>query len=102
MRSLEHYKCIDERGKDQGINVRFRVKTVLSLLEDDDLLRNERRKAKVAGKDDKYRGFSRDEMNMRGYSGSSSNKFSNSSNSKRNTSDMDSSYDKDNRFDDDM
>uniref|UniRef100_A0AC35GWP7 ENTH domain-containing protein n=1 Tax=Panagrolaimus sp. PS1159 TaxID=55785 RepID=A0AC35GWP7_9BILA len=32
MRSLEHYKCIDERGKDQGINVRFRVKTVLSLL----------------------------------------------------------------------
>uniref|UniRef100_A0A914XW91 ENTH domain-containing protein n=1 Tax=Panagrolaimus superbus TaxID=310955 RepID=A0A914XW91_9BILA len=104
MRSLEHYKCIDERGKDQGINVRFRVKNVLNLLEDDDLLRNERRKAKLAGKDDKYRGFSRDEMNMRGYSGSS---FGNSSsgnkfNSKKSNFDNDIPYDKDNRFDDEL
>lgn len=46
--------------------VRYRVKTVLNMLEDDEVLRNERRKAKVAGKDEKYKGFSRDEMNMRG------------------------------------
>jgi hypothetical protein len=65
------------------------------------LLRNERRKAKVAGKDDKYRGFSRDEMTMRGgssYSNSGSNNFS----SKRSNFDTNSSYDRDNRFDDEL
>jgi hypothetical protein len=103
MRSLEHYKCLNERGKDEGINVRCRVKNVLNLIEDDDLLRNERRKAKVAGKDDKYRGFSRDEMNMRGHSGSGfSNSSSNNFSSKRSNFDMNSSYDKDNRFDDEL
>jgi len=97
MRSLERYKCTDERGRDQGVNVRHRVKAVLALLEDDDLLREERRKAKNASKDDKYRGYSRDDMVMRGGSN-----FSSSSNYRSNRYDDDyrneGKYDRDDRF----
>uniref|UniRef100_A0A915M9S7 ENTH domain-containing protein n=1 Tax=Meloidogyne javanica TaxID=6303 RepID=A0A915M9S7_MELJA len=72
MRALESYKCVDERGKDEGANVRHRVKLILELLNDDELLRNERRKAKADGRE-KYQGFSKDDMLYRG--GSNSSKF---------------------------
>lgn len=44
----------------------------MELLNDDDLLRNERRKAKADGRE-KYQGFSKDDMLYRG--GSNSSKF---------------------------
>ena len=46
MRALEHYTHIDEKGKDQGINVRQRAKDLLALVNDDSHLRDERKKAK--------------------------------------------------------
>ncbi|KAH7724542.1 ENTH domain containing protein [Aphelenchoides avenae] len=61
LRSLESYKYVDERGKDEGINVRHRVKQVMELVQDDEALRGERRKAKTEGKE-KYQGFSKEEM----------------------------------------
>lgn len=72
LRALESYKCIDERGKDEGINVRHRAKLILELLNDEELLRTERRKAKTEGKE-KYQGFSKDDMLVRG--GGASSKF---------------------------
>jgi len=56
MRSLEHYTHIDEKGKDQGINVRQRAKDLLALINDDSNLREERKKAKKNR--DKYIGVS--------------------------------------------
>nr|CAD2144259.1 unnamed protein product [Meloidogyne enterolobii] len=70
MRALESYKFDDERGKDEGANVRHRVKLILELLNDYELLRNERRKAKADG-GEKYQGFSKDDMLYRGGSNSS-------------------------------
>ncbi|KAK0396534.1 hypothetical protein QR680_001755 [Steinernema hermaphroditum] len=63
MRSLESYKHIDEKGKDQGINIRHRAKLVIELIQDDEQLRAERRKAKTEGKE-KYQGYSKEEMRM--------------------------------------
>lgn len=45
MLKLFHY--IDSKGRDQGINVRNRVKTLLALMGDDALIRSERKKAKA-------------------------------------------------------
>lgn len=61
MRSLENYKCVDERGKDEGVNVRHRVKLIMELLNDEELLRTERRKAKTEGRE-KYQGYSKEDM----------------------------------------
>lgn len=72
LRALESYKCVDERGKDEGINVRHRVKLILELLGDEDQLRSERRKAKTEGRE-KYQGFSKEDMLVRG--GGASSKF---------------------------
>ncbi|TMS36172.1 hypothetical protein L596_003406 [Steinernema carpocapsae] len=63
MRSLESYKNHDERGKDQGVNIRHRVKLIIELIQDEDLLREERKKAKSEGKE-KYQGYSKEEMRM--------------------------------------
>lgn len=76
LRALESYKYLDERGKDEGINgkqclfiiiflVRHRVKAIIELIQNDDLLRSERKKAKVEGRE-KYQGFSKEEMMMKG------------------------------------
>ncbi|MFH4979137.1 hypothetical protein AB6A40_005846 [Gnathostoma spinigerum] len=64
LRNLESYKYI-ERGKDQGINVRHRAKLLCELIQDDDLLREERRKIKNEGKE-KYQGFSKEDLRMHG------------------------------------
>ncbi|CAL8399295.1 unnamed protein product [Boreogadus saida] len=58
LRSLENYNFIDEGGKDQGINVRQKVKEMVEFVQDDDRLREERKKAKK--NKDKYIGVSSD------------------------------------------
>ncbi|XP_026990863.2 clathrin interactor 1a [Tachysurus fulvidraco] len=60
LRSIESYHFIDENGKDQGINVRQKVKEMLEFVQDDDRLREERKKAKKNR--DKYIGVSSDSM----------------------------------------
>lgn len=58
MRQLEGYQHIDELGKDQGLNIRHKVKEVLEMIQDDSRLREERKKAKK--NKDKYVGMSND------------------------------------------
>ncbi|XP_054611171.1 clathrin interactor 1-like [Dunckerocampus dactyliophorus] len=60
LRSLENYHFLDENGKDQGINVRQKVKEMVEFIQDDDRLREERKKAKK--NKDKYIGVSSDSM----------------------------------------
>lgn len=59
----------DENGKDQGVNVRHKVKELVEFVQDDDKLREERKKAKK--NKDKYIGVSSDSMSYRGYRKSS-------------------------------
>ncbi|KJH41144.1 ENTH domain protein [Dictyocaulus viviparus] len=63
MRALEQYKFVDDRGRDQGLNVRHRVKTILELLNDDDKLRAQRKKMKSDAKD-RYQGYTSDDIRM--------------------------------------
>ncbi|XP_018106691.1 clathrin interactor 1 L homeolog isoform X1 [Xenopus laevis] len=56
LRSLENYHFVDENGKDQGINIRQKVKEMVEFIQDDDRLREERKKAKK--NKDKYIGVS--------------------------------------------
>ncbi|XP_053321625.1 clathrin interactor 1 [Spea bombifrons] len=58
LRSLENYHFVDENGKDQGINIRQKVKEMVEFIQDDDRLREERKKAKK--NKDKYVGVSSD------------------------------------------
>ncbi|XP_051960980.1 clathrin interactor 1-like isoform X1 [Xyrauchen texanus] len=60
LRSLENYHFVDENGKDQGINVRQKVKEMVEFVQDDDRLREERKKAKK--NKDKYIGVASDSM----------------------------------------
>ncbi|XP_076246198.1 clathrin interactor lqfR [Calliopsis andreniformis] len=63
LRSLENYTCIDEFGKDQGINIRHKVRELIDFIQDDEKLREERKKAKK--NKDKYVGLSSEAMGMR-------------------------------------
>ncbi|CAL2051005.1 unnamed protein product [Caenorhabditis brenneri] len=77
LRRLESYKYIDEKGRDQGINIRHRVKQILEMMNDDELLQAERKKANADDKS-KYRGFDQYDMKMSSSSfksSSSSSKF---------------------------
>lgn len=56
---------LDENGKDQGVNVRQKVKELIEFVQDDDRLREERKKAKK--NKDKFVGVSSDSMGFRGY-----------------------------------
>ncbi|XP_068451406.1 clathrin interactor 1a [Clinocottus analis] len=67
LRSLESYHFVDENGKDQGVNVRQKVKETVDFVQDDDRLREERKKSKK--NKDKYIGVSSDSMGYRSYSG---------------------------------
>lgn len=58
LRSLENYTFVDENGKDQGINVRHKVRDLIDFIQDDEKLREERKKAKK--NKDKYVGLSAD------------------------------------------
>ncbi|CAH6721076.1 epsin-3 [[Candida] jaroonii] len=44
---LKSFHYIDSKGRDQGINVRNRAKNLINLLNDDNQLRNERKKART-------------------------------------------------------
>lgn len=63
LRSLENYTFVDENGKDQGVNIRHKVKELIDFIQDDDRLREERKKAKK--NKDKYIGMSSDMMGMK-------------------------------------
>ncbi|XP_061128324.1 clathrin interactor 1a isoform X2 [Syngnathus typhle] len=67
LRSLESYHFVDEHGKDQGVNVRQKVKEMVEFVQDDERLREERKKAKK--NKDKFVGVSSDSRGYRGYSG---------------------------------
>ncbi|XP_011505666.1 PREDICTED: telomere length regulation protein TEL2 homolog [Ceratosolen solmsi marchali] len=62
LRSLENYTFVDEFGKDQGINIRHKVRELIDFIQDDDKLREERKKAKK--NKDKYIGMSSKAMAM--------------------------------------
>ncbi|CAF3980699.1 unnamed protein product, partial [Rotaria sp. Silwood2] len=47
LRSLENFSYHDEHGKDQGINIRHKVKELIEFIQDDDRIRDERKKAKA-------------------------------------------------------
>ncbi|XP_050983591.1 clathrin interactor 1a [Labeo rohita] len=66
LRSIESYHHVDENGKDQGVNVRQKVKELIEFVQDDDRLREERKKAKKNR--DKYIGVSSDSMSGFRYS----------------------------------
>ncbi|KAK2182894.1 hypothetical protein NP493_331g04006 [Ridgeia piscesae] len=68
LRQLESYTFTDEFGRDQGVNVRQKVKDLLEMVQDDDRLREERKKAKK--NQDKYIGLSGESasFNRFGYS----------------------------------
>nr|XP_023029112.1 uncharacterized protein LOC111517261 isoform X1 [Leptinotarsa decemlineata] len=67
LRSLENYTYIDDIGKDQGVNIRHKVKEMIDFIQDDDRLREERKKAKK--NKDKFIGMSSDTIGMRFGSG---------------------------------
>ncbi|RWS20822.1 hypothetical protein B4U80_11210, partial [Leptotrombidium deliense] len=58
LRQLENYTFIDEHGKDQGLNVRHCAKKLIEFIQDDEKLRDERKKAKK--NKDKYIGVASD------------------------------------------
>ncbi|XP_046850757.1 clathrin interactor 1-like [Xenia sp. Carnegie-2017] len=63
MRQLEDYQHIDEHGRDQGINIRHKVKELIEMVNDDQRLREERKKAKKSK--DKYKGVSSEEVSRK-------------------------------------
>lgn len=63
LRSLENYTYVDDLGKDQGVNIRHKVKELMDFVQDDDRLREERKKAKK--NKDKYVGMSSGAMGGR-------------------------------------
>ncbi|XP_060530049.1 uncharacterized protein LOC132704188 [Cylas formicarius] len=67
LRSLENYTFMDDSGKDQGVNIRHKVKELIDFIQDDDKLREERKKAKK--NKDKYIGMSSDMVGMKFGSG---------------------------------
>lgn len=68
LRGLENYSYVDEFGKDQGINIRHKVKELIEFIQDDEKLREERKKAKK--NKDKYVGMSSDAIGGRGFGSS--------------------------------
>uniref|UniRef100_A0A1I8FR95 ENTH domain-containing protein n=1 Tax=Macrostomum lignano TaxID=282301 RepID=A0A1I8FR95_9PLAT len=56
LRGLESYQFVDERGKDEGINIRHKAHELVEFIQDDDKLREERKAARKNR--DKYTGYS--------------------------------------------
>lgn len=72
IKMLRNFHYIDDKGKDEGINVRNRSKEIYELLSDVEKIRTERRKAKA--NKSKYTGIGNDAMSggfSTGYSGGS-------------------------------
>jgi hypothetical protein len=74
VRSLQNYQFVDEKGKDQGINVRHRAKEIIELINDDTRLKDERQKALTNR--NKYTGVSSQESRYGGFGSESVNKYS--------------------------
>lgn len=74
IRSLTNFQFVDEKGKDQGINVRHRAKEIIELVNDDTRLKDERQKALVNR--NKYTGVSSQESRYGGFGSDSANKYS--------------------------
>uniref|UniRef100_A0A915KWA4 ENTH domain-containing protein n=1 Tax=Romanomermis culicivorax TaxID=13658 RepID=A0A915KWA4_ROMCU len=73
LRMLENYQFVDENGKDQGINIRHRVKEIIELLQDDDRIRKERKQAKQVK--NKYGGISSNDFGSRSFYSTDSRSF---------------------------
>lgn len=82
VKAMKNFHYVDEKGKDQGINLRQRAKEITELLGDTDKIRDERKKAKenrnkytgvsnLGGGGGRFGGFSGDSYR----SGSGSNSF---------------------------
>lgn len=67
IKMLRNFHYVDEKGKDQGINVRNRSKELADLLSDLDRVRQERKKAKT--NKNKYGGVGNDGMAFGGGGG---------------------------------
>eukprot|EP00158_Paraphelidium_tribonemae_P008127 Partr_v1_DN28483_c0_g2_i1_m41996 putative Clathrin interactor 1 len=65
IKTFQSYQMIDEKGKDQGVNVRHRAKEICDLVNDSQRLREERHKAQENR--NKYQGVASDDL--RSYSG---------------------------------
>ncbi|KAK7461733.1 Epsin-3, clathrin recruitment and traffic between the Golgi and endosome [Stygiomarasmius scandens] len=70
IKMLRNFHYIDDKGKDQGINVRNRAKEIVELLSDVDTIHAERRKAKI--NKNKYTGTGSDDSLYCGSSGGGS------------------------------
>ncbi|KAI8806799.1 hypothetical protein BJ742DRAFT_815359 [Cladochytrium replicatum] len=68
IKAMRNFHFIDEKGKDQGINVRNRAKEIIDLLGDDAKIKEERKKAKENRQ--KYSG-----MSSGAYSGGGSGRY---------------------------
>ncbi|KAI9594334.1 hypothetical protein BDF19DRAFT_445599, partial [Syncephalis fuscata] len=73
LKSMRSFNYIDDDGKDQGINVRNRAKELVKLLMDEDMIRDERTKAKANRA--KYRGVSSSSFSSGGMASSSSSRY---------------------------
>ncbi|KAJ2609408.1 Epsin-3, clathrin recruitment and traffic between the Golgi and endosome [Coemansia sp. RSA 1365] len=69
VKMLKNFHHIDDNGKDQGINVRYRSKEIVELINGDERLREERKKSKANR--NKYDGFAGGER-MSGFGNGSS------------------------------
>ncbi|GBB85622.1 hypothetical protein RclHR1_01210030 [Rhizophagus clarus] len=65
---LKNFSYFDEKGKDQGLNIRNRSKELAELLNDIEKIRQERKKAKANRT--KFTGVSSDSLGYGGFSGS--------------------------------
>ncbi|CAG9763745.1 unnamed protein product [Ceutorhynchus assimilis] len=83
LRSLENFTAMDDNGKDQGLNIRHKVKELIDFIQDNDRLLEERKKAKR--NKNKYVGMSSD-SDMAGIDfGSTSKKMDDKQFSKNNS-----------------
>jgi len=82
IKMLRNFHYVDDKGKDQGINVRNRSKELSELLQDLDRVRQERKKAKQ--NKNKFTGVSSDGFggSRGGFSGSASPSFNSPSGSR--------------------
>ena len=60
IKQFQSYQFVDEKGKDQGVNVRFRAKEICELVSDDVRLKEERNRAQV--NKNKYQGVASEEV----------------------------------------
>ncbi|CDS03976.1 hypothetical protein LRAMOSA06931 [Lichtheimia ramosa] len=70
---MRNFHYIDEKGKDQGINIRNRAKEIVELLNDTDKIRSERKKARQNR--NKYQGVGSDSIGGMGMMSSGGSRY---------------------------